>query len=96
MRHPHNAFDTFADEFSYDDEDCSVKWWQSEHCDQTYVLMLKIGDQCDIEVNVKFHENETFSLTSRFPSHVSDSFVNDYTKTLTQMLCLCIYDVSSV
>ena len=88
VRHPFNALDDFAVTYNAGNP---VKWWPSEHCDRTFIVMIPIGVRGhEIELNIRFYP-EFYAMSARFPQEVSDDRVRSVTASLTDVLDACIY-----
>jgi hypothetical protein len=85
VRHPFNALDTLKDSIheQLGHEGVSVNWEQSEYCDKTFILMLRMRN-VEVEFNLMFHEY-TYSLSAG--NNCSDALLD----TMLEKIDACIH-----
>uniref|UniRef100_A0A6C0CHV5 Uncharacterized protein n=1 Tax=viral metagenome TaxID=1070528 RepID=A0A6C0CHV5_9ZZZZ len=85
IHHPYNALDTMKEKVreQLGPEGISFDWEQSEYCDKTFILMLRLRD-VEIEFNLLFHP-ESYSITAA--NNCPDSLLN----TMLEKLDACIH-----
>lgn len=85
VRHPFNALDTLKDKVheQLSQDGISMKWWQSEYCDRTYIIILQMRN-IEVEFNLMFHEY-TYSVSAG--NECPDSLLD----TMLEKLDACIH-----
>ena len=81
VRHPLNALDTLK-EIILERYDLDLEWWQSEYCNQTFILILNLEDK-EVEFNVKFYP-ETYALSAG--NNCSDEVLNMMVRKLDESI----------
>lgn len=85
MPHPHNVLDLLKQnvDVKLGDFGISMDWYQSEHCDKTFTVILRRGNT-DIKLNVLF-KPDSYSITAG--ENCSDALMSVMIDKLNQ----CIY-----
>jgi len=91
VRNPHNALDELK--AAVDDQlgqyGITMEWTQSEYCDQTFIVMVRM-ENTEIEINLLFYP-ESYSMTSRFPHTTSDDTADRFIQVFREKLDQCVY-----
>jgi len=91
VRHPHNALDALKD--AVDEQlgqyGITMDWTQSEYCDQTFILMIRM-ENTEIELNVLFYP-ECYQITSMFSGNTSNESADRFVRVFREKLDQCVY-----
>jgi hypothetical protein len=91
VRNPHNALDELKD--AVDDQlgqyGITMEWTQSEYCDQTFIVMVRM-ENTEIEINLLFYP-ESYEMTARFPDTTSDDTADRFIQVFREKLDQCVY-----
>jgi hypothetical protein len=85
VRHPFNALDLLKDKVrdQLGSEGLSINWEQSEYCDKTFILMLRMRN-VEVEFNVLFRP-DSYSVSAG--NNCSDALLD----IMLEKLDACIY-----
>jgi hypothetical protein len=91
VHHPYNALDTlkYKVQEQLGQHGISMDWDQSAYCDQTFILMVRMGST-EIEFNVRFYA-ESYEMTSRFPDTTSGENADRFIRVFREKLDDCVY-----
>jgi hypothetical protein len=84
IHHPYNALDTLKDavERQLGHDDISLKWEQSEYCDQTFIVWLHTRNKT-YEYNLKFYpEFYAMSASNNSPSTLNAIMKNKFDEAI--------------